>query len=174
MSALSKVTQVLPSRLRRRAEALREVTVDAPFRIAPEVEAAVLGGLASAIRDAERIRFSYTAVGGSTPGEVVRRHVEPHQLVTVGRRWYLLAYDLDRGDWRSFRLDRLTDPEGTRSMFRRREIPGATPRHTSARGCRGGRPGRRSWRSSPRRPMWSRPRSDAGWRSRISARGAAV
>ena len=89
-----------------------------------EVEAAVLGGLASAIRDAERIRFSYTAVGGSTPGEVVRRHVEPHQLVTVGRRWYLLAYDLDRGDWRSFRLDRLTDPEGTRSMFRRREIPG--------------------------------------------------
>lgn len=124
LSALSKVTQVLPSRLRRRAEALREVTVDAPFRTAPEVEAAVLGGLASAIRDAERIRFSYTAVGGSTPGEVVRRHVEPHQLVTVGRRWYLLAYDLDRGDWRSFRLDRLTDPEGTRSMFRRREIPG--------------------------------------------------
>ena len=57
-------------------------------------------------------------------GEDVRRHVEPHRLVTVGRRWYLLGYDLDRQDWRSFRLDRLTEPFGTRSRFRPREIPG--------------------------------------------------
>ena len=54
----------------------------------------------------------------------MRRHVEPHRLVTVGRRWYLLGYDLDRQDWRSFRLDRLSEPFGTRSRFRAREVPG--------------------------------------------------
>jgi predicted DNA-binding transcriptional regulator YafY len=124
LSALSKVVQVLPARLRRRAEALRAVTVDSPFAEAPEVEASVLGAIAQAIRDAERIRFSYTARGGAAAGELARRHVEPHQLVTVGRRWYLLAFDLERADWRSFRLDRLTDPLGTKSLFRRREIPG--------------------------------------------------
>lgn len=124
LSALSKVVQVLPARLRRRAEALRAVTVDSPFAEAPEVEASVLGAIAQAIRDTERIRFSYTARGGASAGEQVRRHVEPHQLVTLGRRWYLLAFDLDRADWRSFRLDRLTDPLGTKSLFRRREIPG--------------------------------------------------
>ncbi|MEI2775997.1 MAG: WYL domain-containing protein [Tetrasphaera sp.] len=124
LSALSKVMQVLPARLRRRAEALHAVTVDSPFGSAPEVEASVLGLIAQAIRDCERIRFSYTARGGSAPGELVRRYAEPHQLVRVARRWYLVAYDLDRGDWRSFRLDRLTDPAGSRSLFRRREVPG--------------------------------------------------
>jgi predicted DNA-binding transcriptional regulator YafY len=124
LSALSKVVQVLPARLRRRAEALRSVTVDAPFAEAPEVEASVLGAIAQAIRDSERIRFSYTARGGAAAGEEARRHVEPHQLVTVGRRWYLLAFDLERADWRSFRLDRLAEPQGTKSLFRRREIPG--------------------------------------------------
>lgn len=124
LSALSKVVQVLPTRLRRRAEALRAVTIDSPFTEAPEVEASVLGAIAQAIRDSERIRFSYTARGGAQGGKESRRHVEPHQLVTVGRRWYLLAFDLERADWRSFRLDRLTEPLGTKSLFRRREIPG--------------------------------------------------
>ena len=113
LSALSKVVQVLPARLRRRAEALRAATVDSPFSEAPEVEASVLGAIAQAIRDAERVRFSYTARGGASAGELARRHVEPHQLVTVGRRWYLLAFDLERQDsahW--FRLDRLRDPMG--------------------------------------------------------------
>lgn len=124
LSALSKVVQVLPPRLRRRAEALRAVTVASPLGQAPEVEASVLAALAQAIRDAERVRFGYTARGGAAAGELARRHVEPTKLVTVGRRWYLVAYDLDRGDWRSFRLDRLIDPEGTRARFRPREIPG--------------------------------------------------
>lgn len=124
LSALAKVVQVLPARLRRRAEALRAVTVDSPLGQAPEIEAAVLASLAQAIRDAERIRFVYTARGGAAAGDEVRRHVEPVKLVTVGRRWYLVAYDLDRGDWRSFRLDRLREPFGTRSRFRPREIPG--------------------------------------------------
>lgn len=124
LSALAKVVQVLPARLRRRAESLRAATVDSPFSQAPEVEAGVLASIAQAIRDHERVRFGYTAQGGSAPGEELRRHVEPHQLVTVGRRWYLLGYDLDRQDWRSFRLDRLHEPTGTRAAFRPREVPG--------------------------------------------------
>ena len=124
VSALSKVVQVLPPRLRRRAEALRAVTDDSPFAQAPAVHADVLASVAQAIRDTERVRFTYEARGGASAGAQVRRHVEPHRLVTVGRRWYLLAYDLDRQDWRSFRLDRLTDPLGTRARFRPREVPG--------------------------------------------------
>ncbi|KRE56271.1 YafY family protein [Phycicoccus sp. Soil748] len=124
VSALSKVVQVLPPRLRRRAEALRAVTDDSPFAQAPTVHADVLATMAQAIRDAERARFTYRARGGAGAGEQVRRHVEPHRLVTVGRRWYLLAYDLDRQDWRSFRLDRLSEPSGTRARFRPREVPG--------------------------------------------------
>jgi predicted DNA-binding transcriptional regulator YafY len=124
LSALSKVVQVLPARLKRRAEALRSVTVDSPFGTAPEVSAEVLSVVAQSIRDEERLRFRYTARGGAAAGEDLARHVEPHQLVTVGRRWYLVAYDLERQDWRSFRLDRLTSPAGTRARFRRREVPG--------------------------------------------------
>jgi predicted DNA-binding transcriptional regulator YafY len=124
VSALSKVVQVLPPKLRRRAEALRAVTDDSPFSEAPAVHAVVLAAVAQATRDCERIRFTYRARGGQAAGEDVRRHVEPHRLVTVGRRWYLLGYDLDRQDWRSFRLDRLTEPFGTRSRFRAREVPG--------------------------------------------------
>jgi len=124
LSALAKVVQVLPARLRRRAESLRAATVDSPFSQAPEVDASVLATVAQAIRDQERIRFAYTARGGTAPGTALHRHVEPHRLVTVGRRWYLLAYDLDRQDWRSFRLDRLHEPGGTRAVFRPREIPG--------------------------------------------------
>ena len=122
--ALSKVVQVLPPKLRRRAEALRAVTVDSPFSEAPPVRAEVLAVVAQTTRDTERIRFQYTARGGQAAGEEVRRHVEPHQLVTVGRRWYLVGYDLDRQDWRSFRLDRLREPTGTRARFRPRGIPG--------------------------------------------------
>lgn len=124
VSALSKVVQVLPPKLRRRAEALRAVTDDSPFSEAPAVHADVLATVAQATRDSERIRFTYLAKGGQGAGEAVRRHVEPHRLVTVGRRWYLLAYDLDRQDWRSFRLDRLSEPFGTRARFRMREVPG--------------------------------------------------
>ncbi|HEX6151341.1 YafY family protein [Nocardioides sp.] len=137
LSALSKVVQVLPNRLRRRAEALRSATVDAPFSQAPEVDAGVLAVVAQAIRDRERLRYEYTARGGRSPGEQVRRHVEPHQLVTVGRRWYLLGYDLDRQDWRSFRLDRLRDPAGTRAAFRPRDIPGGDAAEYVRRGLGG-------------------------------------
>jgi predicted DNA-binding transcriptional regulator YafY len=121
--ALAKVTQVMPARLRRRAEALRAMTVPVEWGDAdrPSVDGDVLTTLALACRDTERLRFAYTAADGTGTD----RHVEPHRLVSVGRRWYLVAYDLLRHDWRSFRLDRLTAPQATGARFRPRDLPAA-------------------------------------------------
>ena len=117
--ALSKLVQVMPPRLRRRVDALQAYTVPAVFPGGPTVEAGTLTVLAQACRDDERVRFGYTAREGAGS----RRSVEPHRLVSLGRRWYLVGYDLDRGDWRTFRLDRLLDPETTGVRFRPRELP---------------------------------------------------
>jgi predicted DNA-binding transcriptional regulator YafY len=117
--ALTKVVQVMPSRLRHRVDALRAATVPGVWGTGPTVDAGTLTAVAQACRDEERLRFSYTARGG----EQTDRHVEPHRLVSLGRRWYLVAYDLTRHDWRSFRLDRLEDPCATGARFRPRELP---------------------------------------------------
>jgi len=119
--ALAKVVQVMPSRLRRRVEALAAMTVPAAWDAgAPmNVDPSVLTGVALACRDSERLRFSYTAADGHE----TEREVEPHRVVSLGRRWYLVCYDLDRHDWRSFRLDRLSSPRGTGARFRPRELP---------------------------------------------------
>jgi predicted DNA-binding transcriptional regulator YafY len=121
--ALTKVVQVMPPRLRRRVDALRAVTVPAVWggAAAPVLDPGVLIAVAQACRDTERLEFSYTARGG----EQTERHVEPHRLVPLGRRWYLVAYDLARHDWRSFRLDRLSAPRPTGARFRTRELPTA-------------------------------------------------
>jgi predicted DNA-binding transcriptional regulator YafY len=121
--ALAKVVQVMPSRLRRRVEALAAMTVPGNWGDAARtsVDPAILTSVALACRDSERLRFSYTAADG----QGTARHVEPHRLVSLGRRWYLVGYDLTRHDWRSFRLDRLTQPSGTGSRFRPREVPAA-------------------------------------------------
>jgi biotin operon repressor BirA-like protein len=116
---LTKVVQVLPPRLRQRVDALRAMTVAAGWSGDGAVEPQVLTSVASACRDTERITFGYTAAGGARS----ERHAEPFRLVALGRRWYLVAYDLDRGDWRSFRLDRLTAPRGTGSRFAPRTLP---------------------------------------------------
>lgn len=117
--ALAKVVQVMPPRLRRRVDALRAATVAGSLRPGPLVDADVLTTVAQACRDEERLDFAYVARDGS-PSE---RRVEPHRLVSVGRRWYLVAYDLTRFDWRSFRLDRLRDAHATGTRFRPRELP---------------------------------------------------
>src|SRR5580698_5921352 len=119
--ALAKVVQIMPARLRRRVEALSAMTVPASWGSAgqPSVDPGILTTVALACRDSERLRFSYTAADGQHTG----RHVEPHRLVLLGRRWYLVGYDLTRHDWRSFRLDRLTGPRGTGTRFRPRERP---------------------------------------------------
>lgn len=119
--AFTKVVQVMPARLRRRVDALRAMTVPAPWgnEAGPTVEATVLTTVAQACRDTERLRFSYT----SRSAQPTDRHVEPHRLVSLGRRWYLVGYDLTRQDWRSFRLDRLTAARGTGARFRPRQLP---------------------------------------------------
>jgi predicted DNA-binding transcriptional regulator YafY len=85
------------------------------------VDAGDLTTVALACRDNERLTFAYRAAGGQRSN----RQVEPHRLVALGRRWYLVAYDLGRHDWRSFRVDRLTAPAGTGARFRPRELPAA-------------------------------------------------
>jgi predicted DNA-binding transcriptional regulator YafY len=121
--ALAKVIQLLPPRLRRRIDALRAVTEPGVFGGGPALDAAVLTTIALACRGEERLRFDYTP----REGDASARHAEPHRLVALGRRWYLVAWDLDRGDWRSFRVDRLTVPALTGARFRPREIPGGDP-----------------------------------------------
>ncbi|WP_028805255.1 helix-turn-helix transcriptional regulator [Streptomyces sp. 142MFCol3.1] len=111
--ALAKLEQVLPHRLRRRIGALNAFTV--PMLRGPQpstVDPAVLTELANACRDGERLRFEYRDHGGSS----TRRTVEPHRLVCTERRWYLVAWDVDRDDWRTFRVDRVTPrpPHGPR------------------------------------------------------------
>jgi predicted DNA-binding transcriptional regulator YafY len=118
--ALAKVVPVMPPRLRRRVEALRTATVPASFPDGgPAVDPGVLTTVAQACRDAERLEFGYAAADGARTD----RLVEPFRLVPLGRRWYLVAYDLHRHDWRSFRLDRLDGPRRTGARFRARELP---------------------------------------------------
>lgn len=120
--ALAKVVQVMPTRLRRRVEALRAMTVPADWGPARAgVDPGVISAVALACRDGERLCFAYTAAGGRQTD----RDVEPHRLVCLGRRWYLVAYDLTRHDWRSFRVDRIAAPHGTGARFRPRDLPAA-------------------------------------------------
>ncbi|MFB8031694.1 helix-turn-helix transcriptional regulator [Streptomyces sp. NPDC056004] len=118
LRALTKVVRVLPPRLRARVDALGAMTVSASVS-GPVVAAGVLTAIVQACRDEERLRFGYTA-RGSAPTE---REVEPHRVVASDGRWYLVAYDLHRHDWRSFRLDRLTGPATTGTRFRPRPLP---------------------------------------------------
>lgn len=119
--ALAKVIQVMPPRLRRQAEALSAATVSSdPPWASRATDAGQLVVVAQACRDDERLTFDYTAAGGAHTS----RRTEPRQLVSLGRRWYLVAYDLDRDDWRSFRLDRMTAATRTGMRFRQRDLPG--------------------------------------------------
>lgn len=117
--ALVKLEQVLPRHLRRRVRALSAAA--APAAGGPLVDPAVLTVAAFACRDRERLRFAYTARDGAPS----RRLVEPRALVNLGRRWYLLAWDSGRGDWRTFRLDRIERPEAAGGRCAERELPGA-------------------------------------------------
>src|ERR671910_1651294 len=120
VQALSKVLSLMPPRLRRQMDAVASQTDSpGPWEGAPVVDATVLTTLAQACRDSELLRFDYTA----REAEATHRRVEPLRLVSLGRRWYLVAWDRDRMDWRSFRLDRISEPEPTGQRFRARELP---------------------------------------------------
>ncbi|MFC9895969.1 helix-turn-helix transcriptional regulator [Nocardia sp. NPDC127579] len=116
--ALGKLEQVLPPRLRHRVRTLRAATVRvSPPR--PTVAPDTLMALAEACHRHEQLRFDYQARDGAA----TRRKAEPHSLVHFGRHWYLVAWDVDRADWRTFRVDRLSPkiPNGPR--FAPRELP---------------------------------------------------
>ena len=119
LSVLAKLEQVLPSRLRRRVSALAPALRHAPG--GGGVSSAVLTDLALACRDSERVRLCYLPAEGA--GQ--ERRVEPHALVPVGVEWYLVCWDLDRGDWRTFRVDRLAGVEPLRVGFTPRTLPPA-------------------------------------------------
>jgi len=135
LRALTKLQQVLPDRLSRRVEALQiyTVTLRPPKSDRPTgsgsaagpgrgatVDGAALALIAAACRDRERLRFGYFDHAGTPTARVV----EPHRLVIQGRRWYLLGWDVDRADWRTFRMDRLARPTGTGLRFTERRPPG--------------------------------------------------
>ena len=121
LRALVKLEQVLPSHLRRRVQAMRAVTA-APDG-GPTVDPEALAVIATATRDRERVRFGYRARDGSES----RRLAEPHSLVNLGRRWYLVAWDCDRRAWRTYRMDRVERPRPAGSRFQPRELPAADP-----------------------------------------------
>src|SRR3954470_14574235 len=120
--ALVKLEQVLPAHLRRRVAALGSATV-APPPGGPTVDPQQLTTIAAACRDRERLRFDYS----SRDGTGSRREVEPHALVNRGRRWYLVAGDRRREDWRTFRVDRLERAAPTGARFAWRALPAADP-----------------------------------------------
>src|SRR3954454_9665926 len=120
--ALVKLEQVLPSHLRRRVSALSSATI-APAVGGPTVDAQHLTVIAAACRDSECVRFAYR----SREEVETRREVEPHSLVNLGRRWYLVAWDRNRGDWRTFRIDRLARPASTGVSFTARKLPVRDP-----------------------------------------------
>ncbi|MFI7677598.1 helix-turn-helix transcriptional regulator [Actinophytocola sp. NPDC049390] len=118
LRALAKLDQVMPPRLRAEVRAVHGAT---ETLVGPgvEIDAELLVTLARACRDAVRVRFTYTGRDGA-PGE---RTVEPVRMVATGRRWYLMAWDVERADWRTFRLDRMRDAAATTWRFRAREHP---------------------------------------------------
>lgn len=118
LRALAKLDQVMPPRLRAEVRAVHSATE--PL-VGPgvEIDAEVLVTLARACRDTVRVRFVYPGRHGGRR----ERTVEPVRMVVTGRRWYLMAWDIDRDDWRTFRLDRMREVVATTWQFRPREHP---------------------------------------------------
>ncbi|MEU5283440.1 YafY family protein [Streptomyces sp. CA-278952] len=116
--ALAKLEQVLPKRLRSRVNALQMYTVPM-FGVGPTANPGYLASVAQACRDRQRLRFTYR----KRDGETRSRLVEPYRLVHVNRKWYLLSWDTEREDWRTFRMDRMDAPLITGVRFQQRELP---------------------------------------------------
>lgn len=123
LSALAKLEQVLPGRLRPQLAALTAMTVPLGGDGAPDHDDAVapdaLVDIAQACREDERLRFAY----GDRDGRESERTVEPLRLVHTGRRWYLAAYDVRRAAWRTFRVDRMGAVQRTGHRFVRTDAP---------------------------------------------------
>ncbi|RLV49814.1 YafY family transcriptional regulator [Nocardioides mangrovicus] len=120
LRALTKLMQVLPKRLAGRVDALAAHTVRVgPKRGGSDVDGQLLALLAGTARDREVLRFGYADHAGAG----TERRVEPYRLVSMGRRWYLVAFDVERDDWRTFRVDRMSEARSVGHRFRLRELP---------------------------------------------------
>lgn len=123
--ALSTVRQVMPDRLRRRIDAVDFTAIESPTpRTDAEVGSEVLVAIGRAIHACESLRFDYQSATGESEDAAVHRSVQPHHLFTIGGRWYLLAWDVDRDDWRNFRVDRIALRDPTGVGFTPRDLPG--------------------------------------------------
>lgn len=128
LGVLTKVDQLLPARLRERVSALQAMTVTVGTDEAPALDPTVLTTLAAACRDRERVRIAYRARGA----EPSTRQVEPLRLAHTGnRRWYLVAWDLGRQAWRTFRVDRIGSIEVLGVRFAPREPPDDVARYVA-------------------------------------------
>ncbi|MFE2147455.1 helix-turn-helix transcriptional regulator [Streptomyces sp. NPDC059456] len=120
--ALATVRQAMPPHLARRIDLLHITALRPPHRSPAHLDGQVLADLGRAIGACEELRFDYA--GDLDTAAAQRRHVQPHHLVTWHDRWYLLAWDLDRGDWRTFRADRIRSRTPTGPRFVARDLPG--------------------------------------------------
>ena len=131
--ALHTVRQVMPARLRHRVDALQVTVVPGSWPRA-RVDPAVLMAVGAAVHACEVLRFDYVA--GSSSAAVLRL-VEPHHLITWGGRWYVVAWDLDRSDWRTFRVDRMSPRSPSGPRFSPRAVPGGDVAAFAARRFQG-------------------------------------
>jgi hypothetical protein len=159
LRALAKLVQVMPPRLRARVDALRAMTVTmAPGTSPREIDPLVLTTAAQACRDDERLLLAYTAADGATS----QRTVEPHRLVSLGRRWYLVAYDS------TARLAQLPAGPDRRSAARGQPLP---PARAAGRGRRGLRPAGDAHAARQLRRLGARARTCRPGAARGSAGG---
>ncbi len=133
IALMAKLDQILPDHLRRRVDALQHsVEVMSWSPTIETVPAASLIVLSQGCRDREEIRFDYQR----RDGETSHRLVQPSQLVSAGRRWYLVAWDMRRNDWRTFRIDRMANPALAGARFEARPLPTETAAAFVAEGMR--------------------------------------
>jgi predicted DNA-binding transcriptional regulator YafY len=131
LRALAKLEQVLPPRLRRQVSTLQRVTVHVRRRVSgPTVDPATLTELAGLCRERFGLRFDYS----DRRATASQRRVEPYRIVNAGQRWYLVAWDLDRDDWRTFRVDRIREGMSPGPRFTPRPLTDAEVEALIARG----------------------------------------
>ena len=130
LRALAKLEQVLPPRLRRQVSTLQRVTVHVRRRTLPTIDPAILTELARRAREHFTVRFDCSDRRQATS----QRRVEPYRIVNAGQRWYLVAWDLDRQDWRTFRVDRMREGMSPGPRFTPRELTDAQVEELVARG----------------------------------------
>lgn len=124
LRALSTVRQVMPSRLRHRVDSVEFTTLATESAGSPAVKTETLIAVSGAVRSREVLRFDYLSVGSVPDSDPSRMRAEPHHLVFSSGRWYLIAWDLDRDEWRVFRVDRMATRISTGPRFAPRTVPG--------------------------------------------------